>query len=71
VIAVGDAVDVAVSALAGAGIAARPGPLAADAIVRGVAELAAHRWRAGERPKDPPRPLYLRAPDTGPAPRRR
>ena len=31
-----------------------------------VARLTLRRWRAGERPQAPPRPLYLRAADTGP-----
>lgn len=31
-----------------------------------VARLAARRWLRGERPPEPPSPLYLRAADTGP-----
>jgi tRNA threonylcarbamoyladenosine biosynthesis protein TsaB len=37
-----------------------------------VAAIAAARWAGGERPRTPPHPLYLRAPDVsrpGPAPR--
>jgi len=48
-------------------LALAEGPGHADAAE--VARLAAARWRPGERPP-PPRPLYLRAPDTT-APRRR
>ena len=41
-------------------IAVPPYPMASR-----VAAIAARRWLAGERPSDPPAPLYLRPPTTG------
>jgi tRNA threonylcarbamoyladenosine biosynthesis protein TsaB len=62
----GDAAARLAGALAGRDVALAAGPGLADAA--DVARLAAAAWRPGLRPP-PPRPLYLRAPDTT-APRR-
>jgi tRNA threonylcarbamoyladenosine biosynthesis protein TsaB len=66
----GDAAP-ALAAVLGRKVALAPGPGIADAA--DVAHLAAAAWRPGQRPP-PPRPLYLRPPDTTPprqAPARR
>ena len=57
----GDAAPTLAAALAGRRPAVAPGAGIADAA--DVARLAASAWRPGLRPA-PPRPLYLRAPDT-------
>jgi tRNA threonylcarbamoyladenosine biosynthesis protein TsaB len=58
---VGDAAPTLATALAGRHPEVVPGPGIADAA--DIARLAASAWRPGLRP-EPPRPLYLRAPDT-------
>jgi tRNA threonylcarbamoyladenosine biosynthesis protein TsaB len=57
----GDAAPILAAALAGRRPEVAPGSGIADAA--DVARLAAAAWRPGLRPA-PPRPLYLRAPDT-------
>lgn len=62
----GDAAPRLADALSGREVDLAAAPAIPDAVA--VARLAASSWRPGERPP-PPRPLYLRAPDTT-APRR-
>jgi hypothetical protein len=57
----GDAAPRLAAALSGRDIALADAPAIPDAVA--VARLAAQEWRPGDRPP-PPRPLYLRAPDT-------
>ena len=67
----GDGSPMLIAALRGAGsyvgeiteIDVPPYPTASRA-----AAIAARRWLAGERPSEPPGPLYLRPPTTGPGP---
>jgi tRNA threonylcarbamoyladenosine biosynthesis protein TsaB len=62
----GDMSEAAAAALRAAGISAQPLAGRQYPQAAAVARLACRRWQAGERPQAAPRPLYLRAPDTGP-----
>ncbi len=68
VVVAGTAAAAAVAALARAGVEASRAAGSGCPHARDVARLAARRWAAGSIPRQPPTPLYLRAPDTG-APR--
>jgi tRNA threonylcarbamoyladenosine biosynthesis protein TsaB len=57
----GDAAPRLAAALSRRDVALADAPGIPDAVA--VARLAAREWRPGDRPP-PPRPLYLRAPDT-------
>jgi len=63
----GDACAAVLAAMhaVGAEAVAAPG-VAAYPVAGQVARIALERWLAGVRPLDPPAPLYLRAPATGP-----
>ena len=62
----GDAAAIADAALAAAGYATRSIDACRFPTALAVARLAAARWLAGDRPRTPTRPLYLRAAETGP-----
>ncbi len=62
----GDAAGIAAESLAAAGYIVRCLDACRFPTALAVARQAAARWLAGERSQTPPRPLYLRAAETGP-----
>jgi tRNA threonylcarbamoyladenosine biosynthesis protein TsaB len=62
----GDAAAVVADALRAAGADVEPIAVPDYPTASRVAAIAARRWFSGERTADPPAPIYLRAPATGP-----